>query len=115
MKKLFLVLASMSAFALHETNCSNSDGSMKRVEKEVWGANPISFYLNGEKIFSKDYDITLDDSTKTTLLTRQIPNGVAETYSIEMTFTKLASDPSEGNTTVKDMVICTTWRNNFID
>lgn len=44
------ILLSSSAFAEQSLNCSNADGTLKRVEQEVWGTNLVSWLKNGNNL-----------------------------------------------------------------
>lgn len=103
---LVLAMAGSQAFALHETNCSNADGSIKRVEKEIWGANPVVYTVDGQ-VVSAD-KVTMDESTKSVLVgqdTRGRAGGGREIYTILMKV-------ENGR---EDFVICNSWWNSAID
>lgn len=112
MKKGILILGlivSSPAFALHSTNCSSADGQTKRVEHEVWGANPIEYIFKGQSV-SED-QVQFDQSSKKVLLkdSSRLGHGNAgrEVYTIEMSL--------KGQSSAPEFVICDSSWNSALD
>ncbi|MBY0370378.1 hypothetical protein K2X33_06805 [bacterium] len=54
-------LMAVNASALHYFNCSSADSSVQIVEKEIWGANPVGCYYQGEGL--EDGEVVLDSKS----------------------------------------------------
>ena len=69
MKKVIIsgiaLALSAPALALHNFDCSNASGSVKVVESEIWGANPVGCQYKGEVV--KDGKVTLFRKTKVSI------------------------------------------------
>lgn len=103
---VFIGLTS-NVFALYSLNCSNATGSLKRVEKEIWGKNLIEWYLNGNlfRIASEKYD------EKKILSLRE-----SKFYRHEVFAAKVALFPAKTNADqVVDFVICESNSNDGRD
>lgn len=130
---LFTTVLASPAFALHETNCSNATGSLRRTEQEIWGANPVDYTFLGQdnqemKISERDAVATFDEDTKIVLESKQsgrpVVNSV-ETYAIRLTLSRKDGKPlyvqvdgdygSSVVTSVSDYVICHSYENNARD
>lgn len=121
-----IVCLSTSAFALHETNCSNATGTIKRVEREFWGRNPISWIYNGDVVWSNNFppkdniaQVNLLHSTKQTL-SQTVDNerndnlsSTEETYIIKVKITFKSG--ANKDKTFEDYVICRAWQNSALD
>ena len=101
-----------SAFALGEQNCSDARGSLKRVEKEIWGANLVHWELDGEEIFGfhsvQLAEVELDPIV--TMISGNEQNGTFVTKA-KVTF---VSGQKAGKTLTR-RVICEVWSNNALD
>ena len=114
MKKTLLVLVglfiSAQAFALQSLNCSNSDGSSKREEQEVWGANLIKFTNNGKVIKVQE------ESFENVVVLENIEDG---NFGIESKTTIYAANvvwiEAKTETVFENWMICTSWSNNALD
>lgn len=113
MKKVILslaltVLISPLAFALEDLQCSNADGSLKRVETEIWGANDVKWLYNGEEVAGAQEDFM--ESSKVVLSKEESrsPNGKRllskdEKFAQRVTVSAVAGN---ANFRVTDFVIC---------
>lgn len=69
---------SSSAFAEQSLNCSNAEGTLRRTEQEVWGANPVSWLRNNQEIDVKKVEwndakkVVLDRTGRESLLVNEI-------------------------------------------
>jgi hypothetical protein len=107
-----LPLTATSAFALHETNCSSEDGTIQRIEEEIWGANPVYWVVDGVRY---GYNAgVFDESTKVVLESQQSTDPVGlvseyEKYQIE-------ADIIAGDTVREDVLLtCIAWSNAALD
>lgn len=74
--KIILSLATLLAFpalALQSTQCSSTDGGIRRVEREVWGANPVYYVVNGQQNLLQD--LVLKESNLKILENTGTPEG----------------------------------------
>lgn len=100
-----------SAFAVDQENCSNADGSLKRVEEEIWGENPVDWFYKGTKV--TDPKIERNEQSKIVLdrSVRDTRGGRLEdsTYAIKLTLSRKDGEPLEKGSDVRkatDFVIC---------
>lgn len=99
-----LMLGSSSAWAIGSTQCSNAEGSIARVEKEIWGANPVHWLINGEQL--EDQSVTVDQTTVKQLSLEISIDDLGEKQ-VETTVMKISFRNLEGMVT-HDFVICKT-------
>jgi hypothetical protein len=106
---LSTILLSTSAFALGALNCSNADRTFVREEQEIWGANPIYYFINGEKV--QVVKEIFDVGSKKVLSSKIDVETEAgeEIYTIKMTL-QLSDNKRQS-----DVVICRKWWNASID
>jgi hypothetical protein len=121
-----LSFSATSAFALGETNCSNEDGSIQRVEEEIWGANPVYWSIDGTRFrvtSRRQQDLSpaelrlsvaevFDESTRVVLESSTEPAGLRthhEKYQIEVDL--VTADRVLENV----LVTCVSWSNAAID
>ena len=62
LSSIAVILFGPNAYALHFFNCSNPNGSVKIVEEEIWGSNPVGCYYKGEQIANSK--VILDKNSK---------------------------------------------------
>jgi hypothetical protein len=122
MKTLFLAsslvaLTTSNAHGLSETNCRNEDGSIQRVEEEIWGANPIHWIVAGQMY--DDSAGSFEEGTRVLLETRTQPDAlgletVHERFQVRAHI-RIATDAQGHATVVSDTLVCESWRNDAID
>jgi len=49
-----------SAFGIGATECASADGKLRRVEQEIWGANPVTWSYDGETLPSDKVKVDPD-------------------------------------------------------
>src|SRR3990167_8426367 len=103
-----LLIFGSNAFALQWMNCSNADGSLKRVETEVWRANLVEWFYQGEKIV--DAKESLNDAKKVVLKRDEVVEQGGRVVSVDEVFATQvivsAGDDVDGSTAIVDFVIC---------
>lgn len=110
MTKFLSVLAALSlstaGLSLGELNCSDAKGELKRVEREIWGANDIAWYWQGERLGPKS-PVTIQMSDDVIQIYGDETNGqyVAD---VQVRF-------NDGRSSETRTVICEAWRNDAID
>jgi len=122
MRFMMALVAIFSGYALGlgETNCSNAQASLRRVEKEIWGANLVTFIVHGEEFQEEDLDIKVAPGSKRVLERRVANTGGHETAAFKVEVSRRDGKPfrTEGSQEVLkvvDNVLCYTWWNNAID
>jgi len=111
--KLFVMaglLLSTQAFALQDMQCSNADGSIKRVEQEIWGANPVFWDIQGKR--HNGYTMTADFTEKNVLFiedNRPVDGNLVEVASYKVKLTNGSAVLGE------DYVICIMTQNELQD
>lgn len=104
-----IALAASQALALGELNCSNGDRTLVREEKEIWGANPVQYFIKSELVLNaREF---FDEQTKH-ILTRRInkrDGSGNEVYTIRL---KVIGDSEQSAT---DFVICHRWWDKRVD
>ena len=105
-----------TAFAESLLNCSNAEGTLKRVEKEIWDSpNYISWKVDGRKIqFQKE---EFDDASKVVLLmkkTTELPGTVEEVF-VSGVSIYLVPKANERRRPISDFVICRRTSNSRQD
>lgn len=108
--KLLILVASVGtggqALAIGTTLCSNAEGTIKRIEREIWGANPISWSIHGVEVDRQDVVV---ERHSTKLLHREItfdsPLGEKKIESFVMKISFPVGGESERDS---DFVICRT-------
>ena len=112
MKRLITIAAfsllSSTAFGLSETHCSNADGSIKRVEQEIWGTNLVEWSMDGQKL-AGDEIVMLAETEVSLSVEKSLPNTGMDD-SIE-TFAVKVMLPSGDQA----FVICRRWENSAVD
>ncbi len=98
----FLMGIAPQSHALHYFNCSNTDGSAKIVEHEIWGANPVGCYYQGVEL--KGATVHLQNASK--MVVDYQENGPIGALDWEETFTIKAifsiPDATTGNDSVNE-------------
>ncbi len=109
---LGIFVLSANAFALEWANCSNADGSLKRVEEEVWGANPVTWLRNNEEVagakekWNDEKKVVLDRKETQNKTTGRVVS-VDEVYATEVTVSaRIGGSPQLKELRVTDFVIC---------
>lgn len=104
---LWLILLSTTGLSLGETNCSDALGELRRVEKEIWGANDIRWYYKDMEL-KPDSPIWLDGTDDSIVQVSGVEgNG---TYYMDITV-HFAS----GEAPITKTVLCESWSNSAID
>jgi len=97
-----LLMFGSNAFAFQWMNCSNADGSLKRVETEIWGANPVEWLSNGETVV--DAQEEFNDAKKVVLeKIDRTKVSVDEVFATQVTVSATAGN---AEFRVTDFVIC---------
>ncbi len=116
-----LALTSPS-FALHELNCSTATGSFRRVEKEIWGVNAVSYFVNGTEVVVDELVIQTKPRSKRVLASTNSVGYKAETYVEKVTVSRKngsALPSSEGRDIgqmkLVDWSLCHSWWNSALD
>lgn len=98
-----ITLATPALGAMGTTECASADGSVRRVEKEVWGANQVEWSYQGKKLSEEQIHIAADPIMVEDE-TRLNPDLGVEV--VASTVQKLVLDLGE-NQTVDTFVLCT--------
>jgi hypothetical protein len=126
MKNLLLLtlFIAPSAFALQATNCSNSDGSLTRVENEIWGANPVTYTVNGQQNDDSKVEVSFTKKKVLNVVRYRDRSGtVIETYAALLKVKGVDGamiGPGPNGTEIalietQDYVVCKAWSNNARD
>lgn len=115
---LLTLMISTNANALGELNCSNADGSVKRVEKEIWGANPVTWTAGGIEWSRSQFSEEFDSASKKILSTKETKNKEVveeseEIYAVKvkLTTSDLSFKPDPKEVIHNEWVICRNWEN----
>ena len=102
---LFVAIGfSAQASAIGTTLCSNAEGTIKRVEQEIWGANPVHWSIYGEE-FSQQ-DVTIDKDTVKILSTEVTFDSPLGEKRVETSVMKVMFPQEGGSESGSDFVIC---------
>lgn len=105
----FGLFAVQNVMALGELNCTNAERTLIREEKEIWGANPINYYVDGVKTtITKEHFYKNTKVIHVSIINTKEGSG-EEIFTIRMTITK-----EDGNK-VSDFVLCRKWWDQNID
>lgn len=110
-----LLLFPFPTYALHEMHCSNADGTLKREEQEVWGANLVSWSISGKKV--RDFIEEFDEDEKVILHKTQSEDGKVEVFATRVTLEGIENvfGREDFDGVVSDYVICRAWENGARD
>lgn len=99
-----LILAASPAFgAIGATQCSSADGSLKRTEQEVWGANIVKWFYNDAEIDAKNVKLDTEGARRidtTIRTTEEMGEERTETAALKVQV------KIDDQTTVSDFMLC---------
>lgn len=106
---LAVMAVSMPAFALGELNCSNATGTVRLVEKEIWGKNPVTFEIGGQSYKAMDVDAQFSEVN--VLKHHETVGSNSKTYSALLSIKFKDGEHSA----ISEYVICHRWWNSARD
>lgn len=104
---LLLLSFSTTALSLGEVNCSDAHGKLRRVEKEIWGANQISWYYEDAEL-SPDGPFSIEADFDNRVQVFGTEDNGHYIMDVNVHF-------KDGSPSVNLKVLCEAWRNGAID
>ncbi|MBL4819205.1 MAG: hypothetical protein JKY15_08300 [Deltaproteobacteria bacterium] len=108
-------LFATQGFALHETNCSDARGSLKRIETEIWGSNSIVWTLDEMEIWSigkpekRQADVYMKENTQI-----QISGDSGNGIFVVNVAVRFKNEADSGKN-LERTVICNSWSDDRLD